>query len=212
MKKLLFMFAALAFVTAPLLAQEVETLPDGRKVKITQKDGVTIIEEVNESEEVEEAKDAAERARKKIKEVEDELDRDLPEEIRDILERLRGIEDEDRKTDDEWEEEVEEDGVRIRIHGWDGDMPEEFKKAMEEMRKRMEEMRKDHEEHFKKIREEMEKNAEEWESDPDAEVEEYESEDGSVKIKIVRIRKVAKSGDSPEIPEEEPKKKSERKQ
>lgn len=209
MKKLLFMFAALAFVAAPLFAQEVETLPDGRKVKIVQKDGVTIIEEVDE--ESEETEDSAERARKKIKEVEEELERDLPEDIAKIFKRVRK-DSEERKTDNEWEEEVEEDGVRIKIHGWDGEMPEDFKKAMEEMRKRMDEMRKEHEERFKKIREEMEKNAEEWESDPDAEVEEYESEDGSVKIKIVRIRKVVKSGDAPEAPKEEPKKETERKQ
>jgi len=199
-KKLLFMFAALAFIAAPLLAQEAETLPDGRKVKIVQKDGVTIIEEVEETEESEESEDSAERERSKIKEVE-EVERDLPEEIRDILKRVR-VHKEERKTDDDWEEDSD----------WDGEMPEDFRKTMEEMRKRMEEFRKDHEERFKKIREELEKNAEEWESDPEAEVEEYESEDGSVKIKIVRIRKVAKSGE--ETPKEPaaPKKETERKQ
>jgi len=196
MKRMLAIIAALLPMLAfsPLLAQEVETLPDGRKVKIIHKDGATIIEEVKEGE--------AEEA-----ETED-LDEVLPAEVRDLIKRLR---EKAEKADEEgdWED-VEEDGVKIRIRGWGEDevpaaLPEEVRKAMEEMRERFKKMHEELEERMKKMREEFEKNVEEWENDPDAEVEEYEktSPDGSstVKIKIVRIRKSSKSEDStPEAP------------
>lgn len=203
MKRMLAIIAALLplFISSPLLAQEVETLPDGRKVKIIQKDGATIIEEVNE--------DEAEEA-----ETED-LDEVLPAEVRELIKRLREKAEKAGEEGD-WED-VEEDGVRIRIRGWGEDevpaeLPEEVRKAMEEMRERFKKMHEELEERMKKMREEFEKNVEEWENDPDAEVEEYEktSPDGSstVKIKIVRIRKSSHSEEStPEAP-----KKAERKQ
>jgi len=204
MKRMLAIIAALLplFISSPLLAQEVETLPDGRKVKIIHKDGATIIEEVNE--------DEAEEA-----ETED-LDEVLPAEVRELIKRLR---EKAEKADEEgdWED-VEEDGVKIRIRGFGegelpAELPEEVRKAMEEMRERFKKMHEELEERMKKMREEFEKNVEEWENDPDAEVEEYEktSPDGSstVKIKIVRIRKSSKSEDSTP---EAPKKETERKQ
>ncbi len=201
MKRMLAIIAALLPMLAfsPLLAQEVETLPDGRKVKIIHKDGATIIEEVNE--------DEAEEA-----ETED-LDEVLPAEVRELIKRLR---EKAEKADEEgdWED-VEEGGVKIRIRGLgkDHEVPEEMKKALEEMRERFKKMHEELEERMKKMREEFEKNVEEWENDPDAEVEEYEktSPDGSstVKIKIVRIRK---SSHSEESTPEAPKKETERKQ
>lgn len=206
MKRMLAIIAALLplFISSPLLAQEVETLPDGRKVKIIQKDGATIIEEVNEDE------DEAEEA-----ETED-LDEVLPAEVRELIKRLREKAEKAGEEGD-WED-VEEDGVKIRIRGWGEDevpaeLPEEVRKAMEEMRERFKKMHEELEERMKKMREEFEKNVEEWENDPDAEVEEYEktSPDGSstVKIKIVRIRK---SSHSEESTPEAPKKETERKQ
>lgn len=205
MKRMLAIIAALLplFISSPLLAQEVETLPDGRKVRIIQKDGATIIEEVKEGEAEEESDEA------------EELDKVLPAEVRELIKRLR---EKAEKADEEgdWED-VEEDGVRIRIRGWGEDevpaeLPEEVRKAMEEMRERFKKMHEELEARMKKMREEFEKNVEEWENDPDAEVEEYEktSPDGSstVKIKIVRIRKSSHSEEStPEAP-----KKAERKQ
>lgn len=204
MKRMLAIIAALLplFISSPLLAQEVETLPDGRKVKIIQKDGATIIEEVNE--------DEAEEA-----ETED-LDEVLPAGVRELIKRLREKAEKAGEEGD-WED-VEEDGVKIRIRGWGEDevpaeLPEEVRKAMEEMRERFKKMHEELEERMKKMREEFEKNVEEWENDPDAEVEEYEktSPDGSstVKIKIVRIRK---SSHSEESTPEAPKKETERKQ
>lgn len=204
MKRMLAIIAALLplFISSPLLAQETETLPDGRKVKIIHKDGATIIEEVNE--------DEAEEA-----ETED-LDEVLPAEVRELIKRLR---EKAEKADEEgdWED-VEEDGVKIRIRGWGegeepAELPEEVRKAMEEMRERFKKMHEELQERMKKMREEFEKNVEEWENDPDTEVEEYEktSPDGSstVKIKIVRIRKSSHSEDSTP---EAPKKETERKQ
>lgn len=203
MKRMLAIIAALLplFISSPLLAQEVETLPDGRKVKIIQKDGATIIEEVKEGEAEEEAED---------------LDEVLPAEVRELIKRLREKAEKAGEEGD-WED-VEEDGVRIRIRGWGEDevpaeLPEEVRKAMEEMRERFKKMHEELEARMKKMREEFEKNVEEWENDPDAEVEEYEktSPDGSstVKIKIVRIRK---SSHSEESTPEAPKKETERKQ
>ncbi|MCB9933168.1 MAG: hypothetical protein H6841_07090 [Planctomycetes bacterium] len=202
MKRMLAIIAALLplFISSPLLAQETETLPDGRKVRIIHKDGATIIEEVKEGE---------------TDETED-LDEVLPAEVRELIKRLR---EKAEKADEEgdWED-VEEEGVKIRIRGFGegelpAELPEEVRKAMEEMRERFKKMHEELQERMKKMREEFEKNVEEWENDPDAEVEEYEktSPDGSstVKIKIVRIRKSSHSEDSTP---EAPKKDTERKQ
>jgi flagellar motility protein MotE (MotC chaperone) len=203
MKRMLAIIAALLPMLAfsPLLAQEVETLPDGRRVKIIQKDGATIIEEVKEDEAEEESAEA------------EELDEVLPAEVRELLKRLREKAEKAGEEGD-WED-IEEGGVKIRIRGLgkDHQLPEDVKKSLEEMRERFKKMHEELEERMKKMREELEKSAEEWENDPDAEVEEYEktSPDGSstVKIKIVRIRKSSKSEDSTP---EAPKKETERKQ
>jgi len=144
-----------------------------RTVKVTATGGVTIIEEesTEECEEIEEG-ELPEEIREKLKEIEDLL----PDEIREALRRAR-----------EGKEEAEE-GVD------EAQLPEEIREMLERLREKLENMR-----------EELEKKMEELENDPDAEVEEYEetSPDGSstVKIKIVRIRKIIKEGEAPEAPE-----------
>ena len=87
----------------------------------------------------------------------------------------------------------------------EAELPEEVRDVLKRFREQMEELRKEFEERMKEIQEDLENGTEDLENDPDAEVEEYEhtSPDGSstVKVKIVRIRKIVKEGDAPEAPE-----------
>lgn len=216
MKRLIALAAVLGvFAVAPAFAQQVETLPSGKKIKIVEKEDGTVIilpadEEIEEEAESEAKKDDAESIEKDFEEaeLEDDFDGDLPKDVQDILKRLRK------------DLEGEGDMPRVKIAPWgdDKDIPEEMRKAMKEMRERMEKFRKEADERFEKLRKEFEKDGEgNWEEDPDAEVEEYEkeAEDGSWKIKIRIVRKTSKSeGSTPEKqPSETPEKsESERKQ
>jgi hypothetical protein len=195
MKYVIALLAALA-LSAPVFAQEVETLPDGRKVRIEKKDGAVIIEEVEEGEaEKVEEEDSGSDEFEKIHKILGEDD--IQKRIEDILKRIG-------EKSEEAEEGLEE-----------SELPEEVQDILKRFREQMEEMRKDMEEHLKKAREEMEKHGESHTGPDGEEVEEYEhkSADGKThgKIKIVRIRKSSSEGESPEAPEQ-PKKESERKQ
>lgn len=191
MKYAIALLAALA-LSLPALAQDTETLPDGRKVRIQNKDGSVIIEE--ETEEAEET-EKPEKIRKELEKALD--DGEIQQRVEEILKRLR------------------ERGVKIEERVEESELPEEFRDMLKRMREQMEEMRKDMEERMKKVREEVEKKGESHTGPDGEEVEEYEhkSADGKthVKIKIVRIRKSSSDGETPKAPEE-PKKETERKQ
>lgn len=200
MKHLIAMIAVALFAAVPVLAQdegEIIELPSGEKVRIVEKDGVRIIKPVEKNaettEEAESRKtESTRKTEKDIEEVEleDDFETDLRKQVKKALEKAR--EDMDRAED--WPEFPEHKVF-----------PEDIEKRMEEMRKRMEELRK-----------RLEKTREEWEDEDgnnvEREVEEYESPDGSVKIKIVRIRKTSKSTDKAETPEPPKKTEQPRKQ
>ncbi|MCB9896224.1 MAG: hypothetical protein H6839_17470 [Planctomycetes bacterium] len=226
MKSLTTVIAALALLLcAPAFAQQVETLPSGKRVKIIEKDDGTVIilPADAEDENGEQAEDDAKKTESKPDEEKshdgdwDDFGGDLPKEVQDLLKRVRV------KIHGKGEAEPGDEAPRVKIVPWgDGkDMPEEMRKAMEEMRERMEKFRKEADEQFEKLRKEMEdqlgKGGDDLENDPDAEVEEYtkEAPDGSWKIHVKIVRKTSKSSsETPkeEKPAEEPKKESERKQ
>jgi hypothetical protein len=225
-KRLFALIAVLGiFAAAPVFAQQIETLPSGKKVKIVEKeDGTVIILPVEKDSESKIEKKTIKKIEKDAKkeyedsELEDDFDGDLPKEVKDLLKRVRD-EVERHKSDG--------DQPRVKIVPWgDGkDMPEEMRKAVEEMRKKMEQFRKDAEQRFEKMRKEMEEKVgkarkkAEKNDDGDTEVEEYtkEAPDGSWKIHVKIVRKTSKSHSeshsesAPETPQ--PKKQdSERKQ
>lgn len=225
MKRLVALAAAVGlFFAAPAFAQQIETLPSGKKIKIVEKeDGTVIILPIEESADSE-AENTDEDASKSVEEefdeaeFEDDFDGELPQRVKDLLERLRKDFERDSDRDSE---EPDDNQPRVKIVPWgEGkDMPEDMRKAMDEMRERMEKFRKEAEERFEKMRKEMEENwgdSEAWEDDTDVEIEEYEKEapDGSWKVKVKIVRKTSKSeGSAPEAPPETPKKsESERKQ
>ena len=222
MKRLVALVAAVGlFFAAPGFAQQIETLPSGKKIKIVEKeDGTVIILPADENADSE-IERTDEHTTKSVEEefeeaeFEDDFDGELPQRVKDLLERLR-------KDFERDSEQPGDDQPRVKIVPWgEGkDMPEDMRKAMDEMRERMEKFRKEAEERFEKMRKEMEENwgndDGNWEDDPDTEIEEYEKEapDGSWKVKVRIVRKTSKSeGSAQETPQETPKKaESERKQ
>lgn len=196
MKHLIAMIAIALFAATPLVAQdgEVIELPSGEKVRIVEKDGVRIIKPVDKKTETTEEAEArkTEAVKKDLKkvaeieeevEIEDDFEADLPDKIREILKRAR------KEMD-----RVEKDLPAAP----EGDIRKEVDKRMEEMRRRMEELRKEFERDFER---DVERDG-----NVEKEVEEYESEDGSVKIKIVRIRKTSGSSDKSEESKPTPRK------
>ncbi|MCA8913259.1 MAG: hypothetical protein KDB82_16285 [Planctomycetes bacterium] len=232
MKRLIALVAVLGvFAVAPVFAQQVETLPSGKKIKIVEKDdGTVIILPAEEDSEKKVEKKSIEKDSEDA-ELEDGLDGDIPQEVKDLLKRVREKVERDAEEGDDtprvkiipWGE--GEDAPRVKIIPWgeDNDMPNEMREAMKEMREQMEKFRKEAEERFEKMRKEMEEKmgkegAGKIEDDPDAEVEEYtkEAPDGSWKVHVKIIHKTSKSHSeshsesAPEAPKKESK--TERKQ
>jgi ElaB/YqjD/DUF883 family membrane-anchored ribosome-binding protein len=106
MKYVLAMIAALA-LSAPAFAQDAETSPDGRRVRIEVKDGTVIVRAGEETEETGEAEESESiEIHRKIEEIlkrtgEEADDAELPQDIQDMLKRFREQMEEMRKEMEE---------------------------------------------------------------------------------------------------------------